>query len=168
MISIKNIQIVIVVNLQKELGIPVVLANQTEQIPPYPYVSFTVTSLVNSNAKTWAVDDDDTYFKPLSQTWSFTVQSDKAMDAPTVALQAYDWFSQVGCRFLSDNGVMVERVGNIGNRDNFLTTGYEYRCGFDVIFLTMHTTNQTEESVLETIEYAPIKNDYEEENKDDK
>lgn len=168
MISIKNIQIVIVVNLQKELGIPVVLANQTEQIPPYPYVSFTVTSLVNSNAKTWAVDDDDTYFKPLSQTWSFTVQSDKAMDAPTVALQAYDWFSQVGCRFLSDNGVMVERVGNIGNRDNFLTTGYEYRCGFDVTFLTMHTTNQTEESVLETIEYAPIKNDYEEENKDDK
>lgn len=156
----KTIQTIIVDGLQSELNIPVILANQVSPIPKHPYLSFTITTPLVSNSKTWSIAEDGTYFKPLSQIWSITIQSTKVMEASMLSMQAYDWLNQVGVRYLSDNDVIVERVGNISNRDNFLTVGYEYRLGFDVTFSFMHAIEQSKEDAAEIIQTVKIENNY--------
>lgn len=160
MISIKEIQTAIVDGLQEVVKCPVIMANQVSPVPKYPYLSFTITSLVVSNAKTWSVDAGGTFFKPLSQIWSITIQSDKVMESNMLALAAYNWFSQTGNRYLSDNDIVVERVGNITNRDNLLSVEYEYRLGFDVTFSLMHISKLSNEDGNETIDAAKIENNY--------
>ena len=48
---------------------------------------------------------------------------------------------------MKDNGVIVQSVTNITNRDNILTVEYEYKNGFDVVFyLFDETENNIEQS----------------------
>lgn len=120
---------------KKGYNCPVIMANQVVPIPPYPYIAYTVTSLVSGNMKTYGVEADGTRTKPVVQIWSFTVQSEDSTQADSVAMEAYDWFVLSGNIYLSDNGIVAQRVGSIGNRDNLLSIEYEYRRGFDVEFL---------------------------------
>lgn len=147
MIDYRAIEILIVENLQdylknKGYTCPVIMANQASPIPAYPYISYTVTTPVGSNMKGYSIAEDGTRYKPLTQTWSFTVQSDDDVEASTVALTAYDWFALIGNTLLSDNNIVAQRVESITNRDNLLTIEYEYRRGFDVEFLLMHTLDK--------------------------
>lgn len=136
---------------------PVILANQTAPIPPYPYISFTITTPVGADMKGYSISNNGTRYKSLTQTWSFTVQSDDDMQALAVAMQAYDWFALTGNTFLSDNDVVVQRVHNINNRDNLLSIEYEYRRGFDVEFLLIHTLEKADCETAGYINTAEIK-----------
>lgn len=165
MINIRDTEIIIVNSLQKWLKIqgyecPVIRSNQTAPIPKYPYISYTITTPVVSDAKGYSISKDGTRYKSLVQVWSFTVQSDDDEEANNVALQAYDWFAAVGNLYLSDNGIVPQRVRNVSNRDNLLTIEYEYRRGFDVDFLLMHeipdSAFSTEEFGVEEIVEAEI------------
>jgi hypothetical protein len=131
---------------------PVIMANQTLPIPNYPYISYTITSTAVTNGGTFSVTSDYTRFKPMTQIWSFTVQSNDDKATTDIALLAYDWFSLVSNTYLSDNGIVVQRVGNITNRDNLLTIEYEYRQGFDVEFSLLHTISAEDSETAETIE----------------
>lgn len=157
-----NIERAIINGLQiylqsKNYECPVILANQTAPIPPYPYISFTITTPVGADMKGYSISDNGTRYKSLTQTWSFTVQSDDDMQALAVAMQAYDWFTLAGNTFLSDNDVVVQRVHNISNRDNLLSIEYEYRRGFDVEFLLIHTLEKADCETAGYINTAEIK-----------
>jgi len=135
---------------QKGYTCPVVLANQVTPVPEYPYISFTVINPIVENRKGYSVTGG-TRFKPLSQIWSFTVQSDKNTESVEIALHAYDWFASAGLEYLGDNGIAVQRIGNINNRDNLLSIEYEYRNGFDVTFSIISTVDDTTGVIEEAI-----------------
>lgn len=135
----------------------VVMANQTAPIPDYPYLSYTIINPVVSNMKGYSIAADGTRYKELVQTWSFTAQSDDDVEVANVAMLAYDWFRLTGATYLSDNGIVAQRVGNITNRDNLLSIEYEHRQGFDVDFLLMHTLDAADCETAGYIETAILK-----------
>lgn len=123
--------------IQDVLMCPVVKANQTNQkIPPYPYVSFTVITPMVANGGTWGKHEDGYERKPFKQVWSFTAQSDDDTRALEVAMNLYEFLDRKNDE-LSEKGIVVERLSNIANRDNFITIQYEHRYGFDVTFSFM-------------------------------
>ena len=162
MINFRQTEKAIVDGLQSrisEAGItcPVIRANQTAPIPPYPYVSYTVTQPIVSDSKGYSEAKDKTRFKTLSQVWSITVQSKDDEEALNIAMIAYDWFSIEGNTYLSDNNIVVQRVMNVTTRDNLLSIEYEYRKGFDIFFDLVHEISQTEEQAsgyIETVEFS--------------
>lgn len=150
MIKQNDIQTYIAEALKAYLGCEVVLANQTAPIPSYPYVSFTITTPMVANNGTYGEFVEDNTLvkaKEIQQIWSFTVQSDDSVESATVANKAYDFFDCVGTIQLNENGVVVQRIENITNRDNLLTIEYEYRNGFDVTFSFMNEITQEIEEI---------------------
>lgn len=152
MIDQQHIETTIINELQNYLNCPVILANQHSPAPPYPYVSFTITSLKNENHGTYGTLSDGRYYKPVRQTWSFTVQSDNDIQCSEIALNAFDWFSLIAVTYLADNEIYIERLEDIANRDNLITIQYEYRRGFDVRFVIMDVIDHD----YETIEHVKV------------
>ena len=152
MINTENIRGVVVRGLKDALKIPVIRSNQTGIPPDYPYLSYTITTLSSGNNGTWGEYEDGIDRKPVTQTWSITVQSDNCGESMRLCNQARDWLDRTGRLYLNDRGVIVQSVGDITNRDNLITISYEYRNGFDVVFWTMDEAANT--AGIETIEEA--------------
>ncbi len=158
MIDLQGTGSVIVKGLKDYLSIPVIRSNQTGEPPPYPYMSYTITSLAADNNGTWGKYEDEKDRKPMTQTWSITVQSDNAMEAMELTLKARDWLDHVGILYLNDNHIIVQSVTSVSNRDNMITIEYEYRNGFDVVFWFLNETDDvtTETGYIETVELERI------------
>lgn len=161
MINLRQNEILIVNGLQEWLAgkgynASVIMANQTTPIPAYPYIAYTVTTPVVADMKTYGILSTGTRIKPITQRWSFTVQSGDATEADNVVMTAYDWFVLAGNTYLSDNGIVVKRVENITNRDNLVSIEYEYRRGFDVEFLLLNEISKADSEQAGYIETAPI------------
>lgn len=120
--------------LKKYLNCPVIRGNQNEEPPAYPYVSYNVITPFHENKGTYGEYDDGVHRKPFTQTWSITAQSDDNSESVNLAIKAHEWLDHVGTQYLKENGVDVQSVGNVTNRDNVLTVEYEYKNGFDVVF----------------------------------
>lgn len=163
MIDYEKLRETVATGLSKYLGCPVVRSNQNESPPDYPYLSYTVTALIKENKGTYGIYVDEngaqTERKPFVQTWSVTALSNNNAESVVLAVKAHEWLDYVGRVYLSDNDVIVQSVGGITNRDNFLTTEYEYRNGFDVTFWLMNEVKNTSEEVIETADLKQI--DYE-------
>lgn len=134
MVDFENIRETVVKGLKQYLNCPVIKSNQAAEPPPYPYVSYTVTTPIGHNRGTHGEYDDGVARKPVTHTWSITVQSDDDIECMTLANKAHDWLDYVGTTYLSDNKVTVQSVTDVQNRDNFLTADYEYKKGFDCFF----------------------------------
>lgn len=134
----------------------VVRQNQVAQIPPYPYVSYTLTSPMHEFGGTFSVAPDGTRYRSALQTWSFTVQSDDQEEALTLAYRIHDFFSVAGVTYLADNGITVRRVRDISTRDNLITVQYEYRNGLDVTLGLLYTISADELVTDDEIETASI------------
>ena len=158
MIDLQGTGSVIVKGLKDYLSIPVIRSNQTGEPPPYPYMSYTITSLAADNNGTWGKYEDEKDRKPMTQTWSITVQSDNAMEAMELTLKARDWLDHVGTLYLNDNQIIVQSVTSVSNRDNMITIEYEYRNGFDVVFWFLNETDDVtmETGYIETVELERI------------
>ncbi len=155
MIDLDNTRTAIVKGLRAYLNLPVIRSNQTGEIPPYPYLSYTITSLANANNGTWGKYDDGLDRKPVTQSWSITVQSDNAAESMRLALKAHEWLDHVGTVALNDLGVIVQSLSGITNRDNMITVEYEYRNGFDAVLWCMNEVDDTTDEIG-TIEYVAI------------
>jgi hypothetical protein len=125
---------IIVKGLSDYLGHPVIRQNQDAEPPSYPYSSYTITVLMSQNKGTYGRYDDGMDRKPFLQTWSISTQSDNNAESVMNAVKAREWFDHYGTSYLNDNDIIVQSVGAVMNRDNFLTVGYEYKHGFDVMF----------------------------------
>ena len=160
MTSLKKIESCVVDGLESHLlqqmgkRVSVVMANQTGKIPQYPYISYTIISPIDANAKGWCQNADGGLYRQLTQVWSFTVQADTIDVADSVMQCCFEWFDALGYLYLSDNGIAVERILNIGNRDTMLTIEYEYRRGFDVRIAFLYKISAETATKTETIERA--------------
>lgn len=158
MIDLDFMESVVAEELETYLTIPVICTNQTGEPPPYPYLSYTITSLLSETGGTWGEYGDGKDRKPALQTWSITVQSDDSAEAVDYALKARDWLGHAGTVYLNDNGVIVQSVGGVTNRDSVIADAYEYRSGFDAVFWLMNETESVKESTgyIETVEMERV------------
>lgn len=140
LIDVDKLKQIVVSGLKKYLGCEVIRTNQNAEPPAYPYVSYTITTLASANNGTYEEYEDGTTRKQLTQTWSITAQSNKESEGVNLALKAREWLDYAGRVYLKDNGVIVQSVTNITNRDNILTVEYEYKNGFDVVFYLFDET----------------------------
>lgn len=154
MIDINNMRKPIVTGLKKYLGCPVVRSNQNAEMPVYPFVSYTITTLMSENKGTYGEYEDGKARKPVIQTWSITAQSDDSMESITLANKAREWLDYAGTTYLNDNGVIVQSVSGVTNRDNVLTVGYEYKNGFDCFLWGFDEIGRE----VETIEQVSLNN----------
>ena len=143
MIDYDGMRTIVGKGLKEYLGCPVIRSNQNEPPPKYDYVSYTIPTLMSSNNGTYGVYVDGVERKAVTQTWSVTSLSDDETRSVTNAIKAREWFDRVGTTYLNDNGIIVQSVGGITNRDNFLVSEYEYRKGFDVVFWLLDSIDGT-------------------------
>lgn len=155
MIDFEKIRLTVAKSIKEHLQIPVIRTNQNAEPPQYPYIGYTVTTLMKTNNGTYGefIEDIDgesvkIYRKEFQQIWSFTAYSDDDLQSKTLALKLYDFLDKIGSISMSDNEIVIQRIENITNRDNLLTTDYEYRNGFDVTFAFMNEiVEKTEEEI---------------------
>lgn len=154
MIDFENLYKTVTKGLKDYVGCPVIRTNQNANPPAYPYLSYTVTTYQSENKGTYGVYEDGIDRKPTTQTWSITAQSDDNMECLKLINKAHEWLDHKGTTYLSDKGVIVQWVGTATNRDNLLTSEYEYKQGFDVVFDLMDEIgNSVEEiGVIEAVE----------------
>lgn len=133
MIDYDGVRSTVIKGLVSYINYPVIRSNQNAKPPDYPYISYTITTLEKTTGGTYCIAEDGTRYKAVRQIWSITALSDNASESVNIALKAKEYFNLVGNIHLSDNGVIVEETTDVTNRDNLLTTEYEYRNGFDVV-----------------------------------
>ena len=141
--------------LSSYLGIPVIRSDQNSTPPPYPYISYTITT-IEHNSGTWGEYDDGKLRKPFYLTWSIKALSESWSESISLAHKAKAWLDYGGKMFLSDNGVTVQSVGNVADRSSFLTVEYEYSYGFDAVFWCMDEMDNPIVESGETIESVVI------------
>ena len=153
MIDYDGIRKAVVKGLKEYLGCPVVRANQNENMPEYPFIAYTITTLMSANNGTYGEYEDGTLRKSVTQTWSISALSDDSTKSVTLAVKAREWLDRVGKLYLTENNVIVQSIGGITNRDNFLTVEYEYKNGFDVVFWLFDEINgeSIDEGRIETV-----------------
>lgn len=155
-------EIIIVEALKKYLSTEfrtceVIRQNQVAHIPPYPYVSYTVTTPINELKGTYCKAEDSTLYRNILQTWSFTVQSNDYDESLMLGMKVVDFFTAVGLVNLSDNNITVRNVTTLTSRDNLITIQYEHRHGLDVTFGLLYTITPEEQINLDVIEFNTFK-----------
>lgn len=145
MIDFERIRRIVVKSIKEYLQVPVIRTNQNAEPPQYPYIGYTVTTLMKTNNGTYGEFTESingesvkTYRKEFQQVWSFSVLSDDDMQSKTLAFKLYDYLDKIGSLQLAEQGIVVQLIENITNRDNLLSIDYEYRNGFDVTFAFMN------------------------------
>lgn len=149
MIDYKNIREAVCKGLKKYLNVPIIRNNQNAQPPVYPYLSYTVTTLASQNKGTYGEYEDGIDRQPVKQTWSITAQSDDNDESVMLAGKAKEWLDHTGSVYLRDRNVIVEQVTNITNRDNIISVEYEYKNGFDVVFVLFDEIKRPDNGYIE-------------------
>ena len=158
MVDYENIRKTVVKGLKDYLKCPIIRSNQTAEPPPYPYISYTITIPKSENKATYGEYEDGKARKPVTQTWSITVQSKDNAESLTIANKAQEWLDYVGTVYLGDNGVNVKSVSGVQNRDNFITIDYECRNGFDCVFSCFDEIGETAAATTGDINSVSINN----------
>ena len=158
MIDYENIRLVVAKGLKEYCKCPVIRSNQNEKPPEYPFISYTVTTLMSQNNGTYGEYEDGAERKPFTQTCSISALSKDNTESVTLACKAREWLDRVGRTYLNENNVIVQTVGSVTNRDNFLTIDYEYKNGFDVVFWLYDTIKEMAEQdgYIETTDLGGI------------
>ncbi len=152
-VDIENLRAVVVTGLKEYLGCLVIKSNQNAHMPDYPYVTYTVTTVATENNGTYGEWEDGVARKGVNTVWSITARSNDSVESVTLASKAREWLEYAGTTYLNDNDVIVQAVTSISNRDNVLTSDYEYANGFDCFFWC---SDEIDISGIETIEVAVI------------
>lgn len=150
LIEQRQINLAITKALKDVTGCEVVKANLAHApIPPYPYISF---SIIRTETRKGTYSVEENRYISLTQTWSITVQGDKDDETLEKAMAAHDWLEEAGRLELQEQGMVIESIGAIQNRDTLLTVCYEYRKGFDVVLSLINVIKEE----TEVIEQANI------------
>lgn len=158
MIDYEGIRETVATGLSEYLGCPVIRANQNEKIPPYPYVSYMITTPLKEHNGTYGEYEDGINRKPCTQTWSITVLSDDDTESILLAIKAHDWVKCIGTMYLNDSNVIVQSVGDINNRDNLISSEYEHRQGFDMTLWLLNEVQNKNKEEIEHFEMGDIEN----------
>lgn len=150
---IKDIKSIVASGIESYAGKPVVFSKQNEEMPEYPYISYTITTHASRNNGTYEEYEDGTKRKLVTQIWSITSNSDNYEEAVSLAEKAHEWLDLIGGTILSDNNVVVQSVGDVTDRSNVITIDYQYSFGFDCFFYVFDeiTTEVEEENTIEEV-----------------
>ncbi len=143
-----------------------VRANQTGPIPPYPYVAYTVTTLLAQKGGSYCQAQNGELFKSAAQTWSLTVVANDQEEAQEVAMLCQEYLAVTGDAELGDAGIVVAKVGGLGCRDNLMAIEYERRLGFDFTLTLVNRVSATREEMngrIDRVEWPFAQNRKEEE-----
>lgn len=152
----------IVTQLNAYLNLKVIHTDQKQGKPSYPYLGYKFTSSyiaetgfpIENGADTASSDENFDYdfqYTRIEQPTimlSLTVFSETIDEAEGIALNAMNWFKNVGYEYLKTNNIIVVDTTDIQNRDIVFVTDYERRQGFDVTLRVMSEVQRT----IETIE----------------
>ena len=152
MIDVDKIRQTIVCGLKDTLGVPVIRSNTPRALPKLPFCSYTIQSLLKNSEGTWQRIGNGIDRIPARQVWSITVNAEKYITCAKLAFLAHDFFSKSGVIWLKDNGIVIEKVGEVTPRDTLITVDYEHRQGFDVQLGIMNTQEYSEDDVIESAE----------------
>ena len=148
MVNLSTIRQVICKLIKEHTGTPIIRTNQNAEPPAYPFYT-------NNGTYGEFIEEDEKYYrKEFQQIWSFTACADEDLTSKELALQLYDFLDKVGAVELAENGVVIQRIENITNRDNLLTTDYEYRNGFDVYFAFMNEIEDESTEEIDDIQFT--------------
>ena len=157
MVKLSKIRDKITTMIKEHLNIEVIRVNQDAPAPAYPYIGYTITTLMKTNNGTYSeyVENNvKVYCKEFQQIWSFTVYAADDLQSKQLAIELYDYLDNIGSADLGDNDIVIQRIGDITNRDTLLTIDFEYRNGFDVTFAFMNETQH--DKAVGAIDYATI------------
>lgn len=166
--SIKTIRNKVVSCLYKYLEVPVVMLEQTENKPPYPFVGYKFTAtnisdgtlgvhtadIVPSTNKKFESDIEEVVYYQPQVRLSITAYSEDDIDTEETIKKAYDWFKHVGYYDLQDINTVVVKVSDITPRNTLIVGDYERKSGFDVTIRTVDVIRRR----LEIIESVSTKN----------
>lgn len=152
MIDIESIRVAIVKGLREGLAISVIRSNTANKLPKLPFLSYTITSLLDNAKSTWSRYDDLTDRIPATQVWSITLNAADFGECSKLAISAYDYFSKTATEYFKKYGIVILSVSEIVPRDNFLSVDYEYRLGFDVKLGLMNEISFKNETTTDDIE----------------
>lgn len=147
------------------LGVPVIQSNQTEDRPPYPFVTYTIISsnipergmgnylqeVIPSSSAPFKNDIKETLELQPQFFISFTTYAENDFEAEDIAKRAYDLLKFRLYYFLRSIDVTIIEIKNFGNRSVLEVDEYERRCGFDVRFRTSHRIERTVETVEKVV-----------------
>ncbi|WP_423892808.1 phage neck terminator protein [Filifactor alocis] len=147
------------------LGFPVIQSNQTEDRPPYPFLTYTIISsntpergmgnylqeVIPSESNEFKSDVKEILQLQPQFFISFTAYSQDDFEAEDVAKRAYDLLKFKLYYFLRSIDVTVIEIKNFGNRSVLEVDDYERRCGFDVRFRTSYKIERSVETVEKII-----------------
>ena len=152
MIDIESIRVAIVKGLREGLAVSVIRSNTANKLPKLPFLSYTITSLLDNAKSTWSRYDDLTDRIPATQVWSITLNAADFGECSKLAISAYDYFSKTATEYFKKYGIVILSVSEIVPRDNFLSVDYEYRLGFDVKLGLMNEISFKNETTTDDIE----------------
>lgn len=153
MVDIESLRTVVAKGLKEYVGCPFIRSNQNAAPPDYPYGVYTITTVATENNGTYGEWEDGIARKGVNTVWSITIRSNDSAESVMLANKAREWLDYAGTTHLNDNGVIVQAVTSITNRDSVLTSDYEYANGFDCFFWC---SDEVDISGIETIEVAVI------------
>lgn len=156
MIDLYAMRQTIATGLREAIGVPVIRSSQTATAPPYPYVSYTVTTPASANNGTWQQHPDGIDRQMVRSIWSFSFLSADYDESMMLASKARTWLTHTGRVWLSDHGVTVQSCTDINNRDSILAVEYERKNGFDAVFYVYDEAENPSETAgyIEGVEIA--------------
>lgn len=164
MINYTQIRDAIITQLNAFMApVQVIMSEQKEDKPPYPFIGYKVTSPYNEQAiglpiETYENDPNipqNTLYTRTefpTMTISITAYSETIDEAEVNALKALSWFKYIGYQYLKDNGIVVVDTTSVQSRDTLIVSDYERRKGFDVILRVQSQVQRTIESI-ESVDY---------------
>jgi hypothetical protein len=149
----------IVAGLYAYINKPVIFNPQTAQLPPYPFVGYSITSdyikSIEDGIETWQDSNGDikqTQGLNIEITMSFNAYSNDSITAKNLIKLVRDWFSYAGYFYLIEKGIVVSDISPIQNRDLLEVDAYERREGFELTIRVYDTVDR----VVPTIETYSI------------
>lgn len=165
MLRIDEIRSTIIRNLKLTTGITTIVAEQSSEQPPYPFVTVKFTTLGKKVGRVAQYMKDDGQYteqdiEMILSVTSFSADTEDEIDQATDnAYKALQFFEVNGIEVLQDNNIAVVETTELTNRDTFISIEYERRAGFDV---RIRTRAQLVKEI-DTIEAVNINNNNEEE-----
>lgn len=159
MMKISETRNLIIGGLNEYMGdeCPVVLSTSVEKQEDYPYISYTITNpriepVKHSMYEEFAEDViKRRYETVIEQVYSFTVIGDEEDQVQDLMHKAINYFRIYGVNDLSVHQIAIVEISRIQNRDNFLTTEYEKRIGFDVRFRMVEVSDYESANYIEVV-----------------
>ncbi|AFC32138.1 hypothetical protein PM3016_5438 [Paenibacillus mucilaginosus 3016] len=137
MLDLRAIRSMIVAGLYAKLQQPVIRADDEGDVPPYPYVVYSLTSpYIDIFGKDieQVVGENLERVRTVELVASFTVYSEDIDEAEELCMRILDHFNREDREVLAEQGLVVVRISDVQNRSVALVEHYERRYGADVRF----------------------------------